>query len=353
MKNIQAKSNCVDSVQGSKIFASAFSLLFLGIFSASAMSQTNAQQVDPTKATSVNTVPNQESSSVIKPEEAQGKKLEKDVKAPTASDLKFEGSGAIVAQEELINDSFASRISGYASFQYTLKAYNTPSERDRDQYAYTLGAGYKVNQQYSLGVSASIYNNEDETEKRDQIKLESVAVSLSRVPYQLPRNYKLKPSLSIRAPVGRDTVKRESLLLGLNPSASLELPVTDWTGVSALSTKVQLSGLWNVHEYRQSATGASNTQYGYTTALMAGYSFPKDVSLSASLAYNSAWTYRQSQIESLGHSESISWAFIKNATASLGHSNRGPLFAYSGVNYDYELISERSSYFFGELTASF
>jgi hypothetical protein len=275
-----------------------------------------------------------------------------EAKTPSASEVKFKGP-AVVGSEQLENKMGWGRFSGSASLQYSLKAYNSPDAEDRDEYAYTFHLNYKLNNLYSTGVSAAIYNNVDETQEQDQLKIKSVAVNASRVAYDLLHGYSLRPSLGLRLPVGRDTEERESLRFGVSPSANLTMPAAAWTNLPKLSAGFNLSALYNVHRYKESATGRSNMQYGLTPAFRVGYDLPKDFSASASLAYTSSWTYEGTQVEILEHSESLDWAFWEHASASVGHSNRAPLFSYAGVNYDYSLISERSSYFFGELTVSF
>ncbi|MCB0411520.1 MAG: hypothetical protein KDD22_03285 [Bdellovibrionales bacterium] len=248
-------------------------------------------------------------------------------KAETAADRKFSMSAAASASS---------------------KAYHNESKSDHPSYGYTFSGSYRFAQLYSFGASASITSNPDAYEETDQRQIDAGSFDFGREAYNM-NGYRLAPSVSIRLPFGRQAHDIEGLNFGIGPTLSLSLPTEQWIGRKFWSLNLGVSGKFNSHKYTTAVNGSSNFQWGVTPFIGTGISLGGGFSLGARAAYTSATTYENHQVETFMHAETLNWAFLKNFSASIGHSNRAALFSVSGINYDYSLISERSSWVFGEL----
>ncbi len=243
------------------------------------------------------------------------------------------------------------------SYSYNHNLYKTQDGQNTDYFSGDFSLGYKINSNYTAGLSLGYLNDQDLSLVRDQLHIRYINLYLSQVVDWDDVNFKLykikvTPSLSLRTPLGRGA-EVEELKFGLTPSVKLDLP--EFESIKALSLSGKVTALWNSHDFETNLNGA-NTEFGLGYSVTANYSvntnykFLKKINLSASYRYNIAWSYEGVSKDYYGLSQNISAQISNFISAYFGHTNDRSFFSQNGQNIEFNLVDKRTSFLYGGLS---
>lgn len=244
---------------------------------------------------------------------------------------------------------------GYLSWGSNLRPIDTVD------YSANLGLDflfrYKLNEKNWLNLWVG--TAKDLTDKREQ-KMQDAALS-----YQ----YKFDPiakfmqqSISVGAviPFSEHSRDRASLITALSVAPKVVFIMSKPIKGFSLSISPKLTR--SFHDYKTTTYGASNVRYSASAGVGVGYapdaSYAADwltkLSLSASVKYLAAWTYRgKRKTDKFGISETLGYSFDNQWGLSVTYSNNGEIYAADGKSDNIQAFDSDHATFAAQLSYNF
>lgn len=238
--------------------------------------------------------------------------------------------------------------SGFLHSSRTTGLYDFKDGSRNDSMDYSLRVNASLTPQYFLRMDTGYSQNMKDQELSD---FADTSLTLRRIPMKLGRNFIFSYNVGGTAPTSEDSSKRANLkgsvrsgvILAINPSRLI--PGLAFTSSASIAK--------NFHAYETDVTGKVLNEYSSTQSLIASYSFPVGITLSADVTHAVARSYQGTIQNSYLISQDISYGINETFQVSAGHSNSGMALKPNGQDYSIDMYNENTSTVYAALTVIF
>jgi hypothetical protein len=201
---------------------------------------------------------------------------------------------------------------------------------------------------YTLSVRLAASKILKETE--DYKLAEDFQVALSRKAWELSRNLKLTPSVSVILPITEYSKKYSLMEEGIGGKLSLAWDLG--RSVRGLTLTSSVKGTHYDYEIPVAFDGKSNEAWRVNSRLVADWEFVRTLTLEVLFGRTWAWTVKNNQLDKFEMDQSINWSPVAMATIAVGHNRGGDVLRSDG-NSNLALYDNRDSSFYTSLELSF
>lgn len=173
------------------------------------------------------------------------------------------------------------------------------------------------------------------------------SLSFSQRLYRTP-DYSVSGLLLAVLPMSKDSRENQGLRTGILLAPTITSGFTTESFVASFRPSVR----YNIHRYRTSRVGGSNTEYALSARLTVSYSFTDLISASAVNTYTRNTTYYGNTKDAYSFIQSIDYQATPELALSIGHANGGSALAPNGVDTEINIYDDISSTVFFALTLS-
>ncbi len=237
---------------------------------------------------------------------------------------------------------------------------NSKETSDPDHITYSsfgISPSVKLSKKTSAGASFG-YSKELTNNREGSVNDASLSLGHSLGTFY--KSYIIKLGLSSVIPLSDVSRDRVGLITNLRFSpgftidfSKLKLARRMYIKIPGLTFTFAPSFTKNLHEYKTTTSGVSNTNYAFTQVYTLGYSFLDSFSASISFVHSTGWTYEDTRKDSsFSLSQSLSYSY-KRYSFTIGHTNSGSVLAANGRDTDIKPFDEDSSMYYFSVGCSF